>query len=341
MILAGDVGGSKCNLALVDPRDHAFHVVALRRYATTEYQHFEDMVALFLRDTQQIVAASPAGRIQAAGFGVAGPVIDDRARLTNLAWSVEAAALRQQLGTPHIVLLNDLEATGYSLSWLDPNDLCTLNAGTPMRQAAQGLIAAGTGLGEAILHWSDDRYIVAPSEGGHCDFAPRTEKEIELLRYMKKTNEHVSFEMILSGRGFLTIHQFLDPRVQHPSFDRLDADPAPEISRLGLQGSCPVCVETLDMWTAIYGAEAGNLALKALARGGMFIGGGIVAKILPKMKDGTFFRAFCEKSKFADLLAQVPIKMVLDEQAPLLGAAVEAAKFAGDKFKYKEGPGCG
>ena len=326
MILAGDVGGTKCNLALVENLDGQLRVVLRRRYASGDYSRFGEIIAAFLGDARDTLEASPERRISAAGFGVAGPVIDGRVVLTNLAWAVDAAELRQQLGTALVVLRNDLEATGYSLPRLGSEELFTLNAGSPAPHSTQALIAAGTGLGEAILRWSHGRYCVEPSEGGHCDLAPRTEKEIELLRYMKKTHKCVSFEMILSGRGFFALHQFLNRAVTHPSFEQPGADAAPEITRLALEGSCPVCVEALDLWTALYGAEAGNLALKALARGGVFVAGGIVTKILPKIKDGAFFQAFREKSKFEAVLAQIPIYIVLNQEAPLIGAAAEAER---------------
>jgi glucokinase len=226
-------------------------------------------------------------------------------------------------------LLNDLEATGYGLTLLDPSEISTLNRGVPSPRATQALVAAGTGLGEAILFWNGVRYVVASSEGGHADFAPRTEREIELLRHMKKSHEFVSVELILSGRGFRTVHEFLDASVRHASFDGSDDNAAPEITRLGLEGQCPVCVQTLDLWTSLYGAEAGNLALKVLARGGVWVAGGIAVKIRKKLEDGTFFRAFCEKEKFGALLAQVPIQIVLNEEAPLLGAMSQAARAAG------------
>jgi len=215
------------------------------------------------------------------------------------------------------------------LHWLGPGQLSALNVGKRRPRAAQALIAAGTGLGEAILNWSGRRYIAAATEGGHCDFAPRTDQEIELLRFLKKSGEPVSFEMVLSGRGFLTLHEFLDPSVRHEGFDASGVDPAPEITRRALEGSCPVCVQALDLWVSIYGAESGNLALKALSLGGVFVAGGIVSKILPKMTDGTFFTAFCRKEKFSDLLSQVPVHMVLSDQTPVLGAAAEAARAAG------------
>jgi glucokinase len=326
VILAGDLGGTKCNLALIEQSGRAFNILFRHHYASQSYSNFAAMLTDFLGDSRDVLAKSEGGKVSAAGFGVAGPVIGGSVHLTNLGWHLERAALQQQLGTQHVALLNDLEATGYCLPWLVPEELCVINAGTASPQATCVLIAAGTGLGEAILRWGGERYVVEPSEGGHCDFAPRTDQEIALLQFMKRNPGPVSFELILSGRGFYAIHQFLNPGVQHPSFAGGADAAAPEITKLGLEGGCPVCVQTLDIWTALYGAEAGNLALKALARGGIFVAGGIAPKILPKMKDGTFFKAFCEKFKFAELLAQIPIQIVLNEEAPLLGAAAEAAR---------------
>jgi glucokinase len=325
MILAGDIGGTKSNLALMEKKGDRFRVVFTHRYPSHEYTRFQDIIDDFLGRGRDFLSAAPPGKIVAAGFGVAGPVIGRAVRITNLTWGLDADSLERQLGTRHIVLLNDLEATGYSLACLAPEDLCTLNEGLPSPQGTQALIAAGTGLGEAMLMWNGSRYIVAPSEGGHTDFAPRTEKEIELLRYLKTMHQFVSFELIVSGRGFLTLHEFLNRNVRHPSFDEPGADPAPEITRLGLEGSCPVCVETLDLFVTLYGAEAGNLALKAFARGGVFVAGGIAPKILPKIQEGAFFSAFCEKEKFQEMLSHIPIRIVLNEEAPLLGAAAEAA----------------
>jgi len=329
MILAGDVGGTKCNLALYDVRGEEYQQIAKCRYESRKFSTFDAIVTKFLSDIPSLTKKADAGKIEAAGLGVAGPVIDHRVKATNLPWTVDGAALATQLATRHVVLLNDLEATAYSLALLGPSEISTLNRGVPAPQTTQALVAAGTGLGEAVLFWNGDRYIVASSEGGHTDFAPRTEREIELLRHMKRRNESVSVELILSGRGFRAVHEFIDPSVRHPSFDGPEDDAAPEITRLGLEGQCPVCVQTLDLWTAMYGAEAGNLALKVLARGGVWVAGGIAVKIRKKMEDGAFFRAFCEKEKFGALLAQIPIQMVLNEEAPLLGAMSQAARAAG------------
>jgi glucokinase len=330
MILAGDIGGTKSNIALMEVKpgqkigqDAGCPTVAfIHRYSNHEYKQFADIIEDFLRRARSFLSGS---KIAAAGFGVAGPITGRQVRITNLPWGLDAEVLERQLGTSHIALLNDLEATGYALACLAPEDFCTLNKGEPVAKGRQALIAAGTGLGEAILAWNGRRYTVAPSEGGHADFAPRTEQEIELLRYLKTQHSFVSFELVLSGRGFLTLHEFLDKSVRHASFEEAGADPAPEITRLGLAGTCPVCVQTLDLFVTLYGAEAGNLALKALSRGGVFVAGGIAPKILPKIQSGLFFRAFCEKEKFQEFLSHFPIHVVLNEEAPLLGAAAEAA----------------
>jgi len=329
VILAGDIGGTKSNLALYELDEQGYHKAFELRFASRESGAFDEIIEMFLSEAKKTLRNAHALRIEAAGFGVAGPVIDRRVKATNLPWSVDAATLAKQLSTDHVVLLNDLEATGYSLERLKPSEISVLNPGLPSPRSTQALVAAGTGLGEAFLFWEGNRYVVGSSEGGHADLAPRTDLEIELLRYMKNRHEFVSVELILSGRGFRAIHDFLDPTVKHSTFNGPDADAAPEITRLGLEGICPVCVRTLEMWVALYGAETGNLALKVLARGGVWVAGGIAVKIRAKMEDGTFFRAFCQKEKFAELMSQIPVYMVLNEEAPLIGAMSQAIHAAG------------
>lgn len=321
MILAGDVGGTKCNLALFAEKQGQLEIVYHQRFPSKGFAQFDLIVKEFSRQ-----AAPHLGneKIHAAGFGVAGPVIGNRIHATNLPWVVDADTLARELDVKPIVLLNDLGATGHSLEHLPPRDFCVLNQGKAVPDASRALLAAGTGLGQSILFWDGTRYRVVPSEGGHSDFAPRTDQQIELLRFMRRRYPQVSWELILSGRGFHTIHEFLSPSVKHPIFEDPDADPAPFITKSGLDKSCPVCVETIDLWTAIYGSEAGNLALKVLALGGVYVAGGIAVKILPKMKDGTFFNAFKDKWHFTNVLANVPVSVVLNESAPLIGAAYEA-----------------
>jgi glucokinase len=321
VILAGDVGGTKCNLALFSERGGKLTPVFRQRFVSKEFAQFDLIVKEFSRQAAPHLSSNG---ILAAGFGVAGPVMNNRVRATNLPWIVDAETLSRELRVPRILLLNDLGATGHSIEHLAPEEFCVLNPGKPEPGGTRALIAAGTGLGQSFLVWDGERYRVAPSEGGHADFAPHTEQEIELLRYMRRHYPQVSWELILSGRGFRTIHEFLAPDVRHPSFDDPNADPAPEITRQGLAKSCRICVETLDLWTAIYGSEAGNLALKVLALGGVYVAGGIAVKILEKMKDGAFFRSFKDKGPFEGLLSNIPVTVVLNESAPLLGAAYEA-----------------
>jgi len=321
VILAGDVGGTKCNLALFAEKKGKLTTVFKQRFASKEFASFDLIVKEFSR---QAAAHLKNDKIIAAGFGVAGPVIDNHVRATNLPWVVDARILAQEVATDKIVLMNDLGATGHSIEHLEPSEFVVLNPGKPEPGGTRALIAAGTGLGQSFLVWDGARYRIAPSEGGHADYAPHTDQQIELLRFMRRRYPQVSWELILSGRGFRTLHEFLAPTVKHPSFEDPDSDPAPEITRLGLAKSCPVCVETLDLWTAIYGAEAGNLALKVLALGGVYVAGGIAVKIIEKIKDGKFFTAFQDKWKFEAMMQNIPVSVVLNESAPLLGAAYEA-----------------
>jgi glucokinase len=321
VILAGDVGGTKCNLALFSENGGKLAMVYSHRFASKGFASFDLIVKEFTR-----LATPHLGddKIHAAGFGIAGPVIRGQVRATNLPWIVEASQLKSQIAVEHVELMNDLGAWGHSLQHLAPEDFCVLNPGTPEEGGTRALLAAGTGLGESILVWHGGRYHVVPSEGGHSDFAPHSEQQIELLRFMRRRYPQVSWELILSGRGFRTIHEFLSPNIRHASFEDPDSDPAPEITRNGLNKSCRTCSDTLDLWTSIYGAEAGNLALKVLALGGVYVAGGIAVKILEKIKDGAFAAAFKDKWHFEGLLSNIPVSVVLNETAPLLGAAYEA-----------------
>jgi glucokinase len=321
VILAGDVGGTKCNIALFAEKNGKLHVVFKQRFASKDFAKFDLIIKEFTRQAALHLADE---KVRAAGFGVAGPVINNRIHATNLPWVIEADSLSRELGVKTIALMNDLGATGHSLDHLPAEDFVVLNQGTPVQGATRALLGAGTGLGQSILFWDGNRYRVVPSEGGHSDFAPHTDEQIELLKFMRKHYPQVSWELILSGRGFRTLHEFLSSSVKHPVFEDPDADPAPFITKSGLSKECPVCVQTLDLWTAIYGAEAGNLALKVLALGGVYVAGGIAVKILPKMQDGTFFKAFRDKWHFTDMLSNVPVSVVLNENAPLIGAAYEA-----------------
>lgn len=320
MILAGDLGGTKCNLGLFEISEAGLHPVHCQRFDSASFSTAEDVIHAFLHGHH--------GEIAAAALAIAGPVIHNRVRITNLPWLVEARALQQSFCIPHVRLLNDLEATGYALRVLPPSAFVSLREGTADPAGNQALLAAGTGLGEALLIWDGSQRVVSPSEGGHCDFTPRNDREIELLRFLKQRHDIVCIENILSGRGFYELHSFLDASVKHPSFDQPGADPAPEITRQALAGTCPVCVEAVQMWVELYGSEAGNLALKSLARGGVFIAGGIAVKILPILSQGRFLEAFNRKDKMEDLLSAIPISVLTDEESPLWGAALTAAQSA-------------
>jgi glucokinase len=324
MILAGDVGGTKCNLGLFIKNGPDLRSVFQHRFATRDYAGFEDLIGDFLERAAGSNKSSSKQEIEAAGFGLAGVVVDGSLHAGNLPWVLNGTAIAQKLHLNNVVLLNDLTATALSLERLGPHDFAILNRGETEQHATKAVIAAGTGLGEAILFWDGKQYRVAPSEGGQADFAPRTELEIQLLTHLNRQLPHVSSEEIVSGRGFRRIHEFLDPSLRHPSFEAPEGEAAREITQQGLAQSCPVCVETLRVWTEAYGAEAGNMALRTLARGGVYVAGGIAPKILAKLRDGAFLRAFCGKSKFAPVLARIPISVVVNEDAPVWGAAYEA-----------------
>jgi glucokinase len=328
MILAGDVGGTKCSLGLFAKNGPSLRSVFQSRLATRDYSGFEDLIGDFLERAASPNRSGRGQEIEAAGFGSAGVVVDGYLHARNLPWVLDGSALAQKLHLDKIVLLNDLTATALSLDRLGSNDFAILNEGTPERNATKAVIAAGTGLGEAILFWDGHQYRVAASEGGQADFAPHNQLEIQLLIHLNMKLPHVSCEEVISGRGFLRIHEFLDSSLRHPSFDSPEGDAAKEITERGLAQSCPVCVETMRVWVEAYGAEAGNMALRTLALGGVYIAGGIAPKILSKFRDGAFLRAFCGKSKFASVLSRIPVSVVVNEDAPVWGVAYQALKGA-------------
>lgn len=325
MILAGDVGGTKTALALFDDERGVLQVAREEVVPSHEFPSLEAAVRRFL-------GAPFAGRIRAACFGVAGPVVDGRVATTNLPWHLEEHALGAAIGVAHVKLVNDLEAAGHGMLSLAPADFVTLQPGEE-RPGHRVLISAGTGLGEAILVWDGRGHTVVASEGGHGDFAPRDEKEMRFLRFLSRQFEHVSYERVLSGPGLHNTYRFLreDGGVPEPSWltDRLaHGDPGAVISEAGLSGHDPVCAEALDLFCSILGAEAGNLALKALALGGVYVGGGIAPRIRPKIEDGRFVDAFRAKGRLAPLMGTVTVRVALNLRAPLLGAASVAKALA-------------
>jgi len=323
MLIAGDIGGTKSHLVAYDERGNKLEVLARKRYATRDFSSFEKLVEEFARHA---ALSSAANAINGAGFGVPGTVVDGRLHAAHVPWVLDSASLALSLGLPRerIVLMNDLVATARGLERLEPKDLLYLNRGVDHPNENIAVIAAGTGLGEAVLYWDGHGHRAAPSEGGSADFAPRTDREIAFLTYLKKRLTRVSCEELFSGRGFRPIHEFLAPDLRHESFTKPAGESAQEITHNALAGICPTCSETLDFWTDAFGAESGNLALRVLAYGGVYLAGGIAVKILPLLEKSTFCHAFADKGQLAPLLRNIPIAVVLNEDAPLLGAAHSA-----------------
>jgi glucokinase len=317
MLLAGDVGGTKTLLGLFEPGPVRPTPAAVRSYATLEHADLIAMIAAFVRD-ESIV-------FEAACFGVAGPVLDETAELTNVPWRVDARAVGRAFNISRVSLLNDLQAMAHAVPVLQGAELHTLQEGNAVRRGNMALIAAGTGLGESLLHNVEGRFIPSPCEGGHADFAARNEREIALLRALISRYGRASVEHVVSGRGLVNVHRVTHVDGRCPAVGDLDDPLAPAaISSSALDRRCRGCVEALEIFVEAYGAEAGNLALRSVSTGGVFIGGGIAPKILPAMIDGRFMNAFQDKPPFREMLSAMPVKMILNADAGLLGAAVFA-----------------
>ena len=320
MILAGDVGGTKVDLALFEFIEGSLNVVREKRYPAREYSGLKEIVTEFLS------ADAPT----AACFGVPGPVRDGRLRLTNLPWTLDSRELSQTLKIQHVFLINDLQAHGYGIAELKPSQICVLSEGDARQIGNRALISAGTGLGECFMIWDGRDYVPYPSEGGHSDYAPRNEDEIDLLRFLKqKYNGRTSFERVVSGQGLTNVYEFLREvrGLEEPVWlaERLAVeDPNAVIAELALKAKSEICEKALDMFVSAYGAEAGNLALKVLAVGGLYVGGGIAPKILEKLKDGAFMKAFTDKGRLSQLLINTPVRVILESRTALLGAAAYA-----------------
>lgn len=323
MILAGDIGGTKTVIGLFEAVDNRLHVLRKETFPSRNYSVFEEILNQFM---------GPGSRppLHVACFGVAGPVIEGKSKATNLPWELDERRLAEALRVPRVKLLNDLEAAACGMLHLEPADICVLQSGLP-RKGNIAVIAAGTGLGEAILYWDGNCYHPIATEGGHADFAPRSDLEIELLRYLQRECGRVSYERVLSGPGLFNIYRFLRDSGIAPEPEwlrqRIAADdPGAVISEAGLTGDDPLCTQALDLFVSVYGAEAGNLALKAFALGGVYVGGGIAPKILVGARrhvplQGTFTNAFSDKGRFAELLQSIEVKVALNPRAPLIGAA--------------------
>ena len=319
MLLAGDVGGTKTLLGLFEPADRRPRSVATRSYATRAFDRFSDILDAFARDVGRPL------RIEAAVAGVAGPVVDNRAHLTNIVWNMAADDIARHLGTPRTRLVNDLDAMARSAEVLAPDEIVVLQEGVMRDDGNAVVIAAGTGLGEAYLHRVNGRLRPVPSEGGHADFAPRTDREIELLRMLRSEYGRAEVEHVVSGPGLLHLHRFTHGRTPCSAVQDLtpDAEPA-AISQAAMAARCPACAEALSLFLEAYGAEAGNLALRGVATSGVYVGGGMAPKILPALQNGRFLEAFRAKGAMSELVARVPVKVILNPEAGLIGAAAYA-----------------
>src|SRR5271170_725566 len=332
MILAGDVGGTKVHLALYNFENGRLQPVRDQKFPAHDFASLDDVVNKFLAGGQE-----KKSEIVAACFGCPGPVRDGRLKLTNLPWTLDTRDLVKSLGIPHIFLINDLEANGYGIPELAPENLFLLHSGDPNASGNAGLIAAGTGLGEAMLIWDGKQHRPIPSEGGHCDFAARSNREIALLEYLRDTLKgRVSWERVVSGIGIKNVYAFLRDveKINEPSWlheRMLSEDPNAVIGECAEDGSSSLCFETMKSFSAAYGAETGNIALKVLATGGMYLGGGIAPKILKKLKNGAFMQAFLDKGRLSPLLESIPVRVILDDTCALLGAAAYAEAQACEK----------
>ncbi len=327
-ILAGDVGGTKTDLALYHAADQAAEeegramtLVREASFPSLRYPGLEEVIDVFL-DRQ--------APVRAAAFGIAGPVLDGKVTTTNLAWQVEATRLARRLNGAQVRLMNDLEATAHGALSLAPEEIQSLNPGLA-RRGHRAIIAAGTGLGQAFLFWDGQQYRAAATEGGHVDFAPRNTLEERLLGYLRRRYTRVSYERLVSGSGLGQICRFLveeEGRALTAGVAKRiqTADPAAVIGQAGVSAECPTCEAAVEIFLSIYGAQAGNLALTVMSLGGVYVGGGIIVKLLPKVGHGAFMRAFVDKGRFASLMEEIPVRILLNPKTSQIGAAQAALR---------------
>lgn len=317
--LAGDIGGTKTRLAIFSPQVGISDPLESKTFLSQEYDSLGEIIQDFLEDKPY--------KLTGASFGIAGPIIGNRAQVTNLSWVVEASSVSQAIGGQPVTLLNDLHAIASAIPYLKPEELEILIPGKPVPQGALGVIAPGTGLGEGFLVWDGKRYQPHPSEGGHSSFGPQTPLQLELLNYMDNIYNHVSYERVCSGLGIANLYKFLrdGKGINVPGWlnDELEDadDPTPIIAQAALEDKAEICTQTMDLFVSILGSEAGNLALKVLATGGIYLGGGIPRRILPLLKTDEFRLAFTDKGRFAKMLCEVPVYVITHPHAGVFGAA--------------------
>lgn len=319
MILAGDIGGTSTRLGLFEVQSGSFRLFHARSFPSRNYRSLAEIASGFLSNH-----GSP--KIRTACFGIAGPVNSGRVSGPNLAWETHDLTLARQLGIKRVKLINDLEANAYGVAALTPAEFVMIQTGDVNARGNAAVISAGTGLGQAGLFWDGNAHTPFACEGGHGDFAPRNELETELLLYLRGKFGRVSCERVLSGNGQQFLYEFLRDRKGHAETPTVAAEirsgnPSAIITQAGLARTCPLCVKALDWYVSLYGAEAGNLALKMMATGGIYIGGGIAPKIVRKLKEANFIESFRSKGRMRELLAAIPVRVIMNDQAALLGAA--------------------
>ena len=320
IVLAGDVGGTKTRLGLFEVTRGRLRLLCEKTFLSKKYKGLENILGEFLKGQKGIASAC---------FGVAGPVTEEVIIATNLPWWINIQSLQKVLPLKKVEVINDLVANAYGISVLKKSDFEILNVGK-IKKGNEALISAGTGLGEAILFWDGQQHVPSPSEGGHAEFGPRNHLELELFHYLSSYFDHVSYERVLSGEGLFHIYQFLKDSKRFGSeppwlFEKMKSeDPAEVISEMARLKQNKLCVKALDLFTSIYGAAAGNLALQVVAIGGVYIGGGIAPKIIWKLKDGIFMKAFKDKGRLSHIVVHIPVKVIMNERTTLLGAASRA-----------------
>lgn len=320
-ILVGDIGGTHTRLAIIEAAGGQFHFLAEEIFPSREEPSLESPLRKFLSKFSHPISL--------ASFGVAGPVRSGRCEATNLPWVVDSREAARKLGLPRVGLINDWEAGAYGIDALEEKDFEVLNQGSPGAQGNRAVISAGTGLGEVGLFWDEREYWPFASEGGHADFAPRNHLEMDLLDYLLKRHSRISAERVICGQGLYNIYQFLKDRGkgEEPKWlvDQMrQNDPPAVISKNALDGKSPLCMEALDLFVSLYGAEAGNMALKVMATGGVYLGGGIAPKIIAKLREPIFMNAFSAKGRMRPLLQTIPVRVILNPKVALLGAARHA-----------------
>jgi glucokinase len=322
-VLVGDIGGTKTGLALAETMGDKVQLDHERRYPSSDFATLDALLRRYCDDTGVVC--------DLASLAIAGPVKDGRSRTTNLPWEVDAAGIRRALGLDAVRLLNDLEAVAWGLDALGADEVAVLHSGDPDAVGNICVVAAGTGLGEAGMYWDGQGHHPFATEGGHADFAPSDDREYALYRFLQRRHGHVSWERVASGSGIGNLHAFLLEWRSATCPDWLrdemaDSDPSAAIARAAAQGKCPICAEAMELFARLYGREAGNAALKHLALGGVYLGGGVAPKNLDLLHSGSFVAAFLDKGRMTPLVERMPLKVILEQRTPLFGAARFMAK---------------